>query len=270
MTLATTSPTLPKLNFPTKLHLILSSPEYNDLICWLPHGRAWRVQQQDRFETEVLPKFFHHQKFSSFARQVTGWGFNRIPTGRDFNAYYHELFLRDAPELCRKMKRPSRTELAERKQALPHTPPDFYLMPPVSDDIVNASATDPTSMPAMTIDEYKETLIRRLSTYSLTEKGMYLQLELNKLGKRRIHILKELQGLRSSNPSPPLRANNPLTAIPLSQRPIPHVQIPQQIQPQILPQSLANNAQQGPAVLRDDELRDRIQELLTKGRHHEL
>src|SRR5210317_545170 len=104
------NPSLPKLTFPTKLLLILSNPEYNDIICWLPHGRAWRVQQQERFEAEVLPKFFQHQKFSSFARQVTGWGFHRVSSGRDYNSYYHELFLRDAPDLSRKMVRPSRAE----------------------------------------------------------------------------------------------------------------------------------------------------------------
>ena len=38
-------------------------------------------------------------------RQVNGWGFKRIVSGNDHNSYYHELFLRDYPQLCLKMKR---------------------------------------------------------------------------------------------------------------------------------------------------------------------
>lgn len=189
------SANLPKLNFPAKLHLILSTPEFNDIICWLPHGRAWRVQQQDKLETEILPKFFQHQKAASFYRQVTGWGFHRVISGTDFNAYFHELFLRDAPDLCRKMKRPTRTELSERKQGLPKAPPDFYVMPPVTEETADPTFT---SEHKMTLEEHKDMLVRRLSTYSMTEKGMYLQMELNKLDKKKNDILKQLKGMGAS------------------------------------------------------------------------
>lgn len=188
------SSNLPKLNFPAKLQLILSTPEFHDIICWLPHGRAWRVQQQDKLEKEILPKFFQHQKAASFYRQVTGWGFHRVISGSDFNAYYHELFLRDAPELCHKMKRPTRSQLAERKQGMPKTPPDFYVMPPVSE--ANNESLDPSfASQHMSSGEYKDMLVRRLSTYSINEKGMYLQLELNRLDKRRAEIQKQLEDL---------------------------------------------------------------------------
>ncbi|CAJ1933069.1 unnamed protein product [Cylindrotheca closterium] len=202
-----------KLNFPGKLHIILSTPEFNDIICWLPHGRAWRVQQQERLESEILPKFFQHQKAASFYRQVTGWGFNRITKGNDFNAYYHELFLRDATELCKKMKRPTRTELSERKQAIPKAPPDFYVMPPAT---VATSDPDHSSEQNMTSDEYQDMLVRRLSTYSLSEKGMFLQLELNKMEQKKSEIVNKLKeygfGSRSSTTSerssPPVSSDN--------------------------------------------------------------
>src|SRR5690242_5804649 len=38
-------------------------------------------------------------------RQVNGWGFKRIVSGNDHNSYYHEMFVRDMPQLCMKMKR---------------------------------------------------------------------------------------------------------------------------------------------------------------------
>ena len=56
--------------FPSKLHEILSSPEFQDLITWLPHGRAWRVLKPKVFEEKIIPKFFRSSKYASFMRQV--------------------------------------------------------------------------------------------------------------------------------------------------------------------------------------------------------
>jgi len=93
-------------NFPAKMHSILSRPSLNDVVSWMPHGRSWRVLKPRDFEIRVIPTYFEHQKFSSFIRQANGWGFRRITQGRDRNSYYHELFLRGLPHLCKKMKRP--------------------------------------------------------------------------------------------------------------------------------------------------------------------
>lgn len=73
--------------FPTKLHMILSNPEFQDIISWLPHGRSWRILQQKAFEERVIPLYFRHGRYSSFARQVNGWGFRRITHGSDYNSY---------------------------------------------------------------------------------------------------------------------------------------------------------------------------------------
>ena len=43
--------------------------------------------------------------------------------GRDRNSYYHELFLRGLPHLCKKMKRPG---VAEKQAADPDHEPDLY------------------------------------------------------------------------------------------------------------------------------------------------
>jgi HSF-type DNA-binding len=77
--------------FPMKLHMILSNPAFQHIISWLPHGRSWRILQQKAFEQRVIPLFFRHGRYSSFARQVNGWGFSRISHGPDFGSYYHEV-----------------------------------------------------------------------------------------------------------------------------------------------------------------------------------
>ena len=93
-------------NCPSKMHAILAREDLKSMICWLPHGRAWKVNDSKEFETKVLPIYFEHAKYSSFIRQANGWGFRRITKGRDRNAYYHPRFLRGLPHLCKDMKRP--------------------------------------------------------------------------------------------------------------------------------------------------------------------
>jgi hypothetical protein len=74
-----------------KLHMMLSTPEFAHIITWLPHGRSWRILKQHEFEEQIIPRFFRHGRYSSFARQVNGWGFRRITQGDDWNSYYHEV-----------------------------------------------------------------------------------------------------------------------------------------------------------------------------------
>ncbi|CAB9526333.1 shock factor protein [Seminavis robusta] len=92
-------------NFPAKIHAILSRPDLQDVITWLPHGRSWQVLKPREFETKVLPQYFDHSRYSSFVRQTNGWGFRRITQGKGQNSYYHPLFLRGLAHLSKGMKR---------------------------------------------------------------------------------------------------------------------------------------------------------------------
>lgn len=124
--------------FPMKLHSILSNPEFSSIICWLPHGRAWRILQHKAFEDKVIPHYFRHGRYSSFARQVNGWGFKRIASGPDYNSYYHEMFLRGIPRLCEKMKRLSGKDEKKNEENQDAPVPDFYALSrqnPLPEDI---------------------------------------------------------------------------------------------------------------------------------------
>lgn len=120
-------------SFPLKLHAILANPENHDCICWLPHGRSWRIIRVTKFEKEIIPRYFRHAKYASFMRQgkskvvfilsvsfgwtddkltfaysifeiaVNGWEFCR--NALEDNSYTHPLFLRDDPERCLDMIR---------------------------------------------------------------------------------------------------------------------------------------------------------------------
>jgi hypothetical protein len=94
---------------------ILSNPEFSECICWNPHGRSWRILKPPVFEQVVIPLYFRHAKYASFMRQVNGWGFKRIVSGNDHNSYYHEMFVREFPQLCLKMNRVKKGEGAGEK-----------------------------------------------------------------------------------------------------------------------------------------------------------
>jgi len=115
--------------FPAKLHMILSNHDFQDIIAWLPHGRSWRILQQKAFEERVIPLYFRHGRYSSFTRQVNGWGFRRVTHGSDYNSYYHEMFLRGMPHLCDKLRRlTNKDTIPKRKKGEEEPSPDFYAL----------------------------------------------------------------------------------------------------------------------------------------------
>jgi len=69
--------------FPEKLYAILELARSesrgcsSDVVTWLPHGRAFRVLDVDRFMTDIVPTFFNQTRIRSFYRQLNLWGFKR-------------------------------------------------------------------------------------------------------------------------------------------------------------------------------------------------
>ena len=49
--------------------------------------------------------YFRQSRLSSFKRQLNLYGFELINTGPSRGGYFHELFVKDRPELCRRMRR---------------------------------------------------------------------------------------------------------------------------------------------------------------------
>lgn len=77
--------------FPVKLYAILAQKEFNEIITWQPHGRAWKVLEPQSFERLVMPLFFEYSNYHSFNRLVNAWSFRRISSGPDRGSYYHEV-----------------------------------------------------------------------------------------------------------------------------------------------------------------------------------
>jgi hypothetical protein len=118
-------------SFPLKLHCILDKLESegsDNIISWLPHGRAFLVSNVDRFVEELMPQYFHMSKYASFQRQLHMYHFQRITTGRDKGAYHHPSFLRGSSDLCLSMTRTRVNGKGTRRPGNPEGEPDFYEM----------------------------------------------------------------------------------------------------------------------------------------------
>jgi len=131
--------------FPVKLYAILAQKEFNEIITWQPHGRAWKVLKPQAFETLVMPLFFEYSNYHSFNRLVNAWSFRRISSGPDRGSYYHELFLCGKPHLQKFMRRLPKThkKLPMKKE----DEPDFY----DHDKIAPLPSLDESPLPATSI-----------------------------------------------------------------------------------------------------------------------
>ncbi|KAL3794218.1 hypothetical protein ACHAWO_006462 [Cyclotella atomus] len=113
-----------RVTFPMKLHAIISNPEYQHIICWMPHGRSWKIIDKDKLASVVCYENFNHDSFGSFTRSVNGWGFKRmVGPGPDQRSYYHECFLRGKPDLAQLI---TRVTTPGKKLPNPNGEPDFY------------------------------------------------------------------------------------------------------------------------------------------------
>ncbi len=93
-----------KAFFPMKLHDIISDKANEDIIKWLPGGKAFIIVDKKRFATEVLPHHFAQSQFTSFTRKLSRWKFTRVPRGPFIGAYYNKLFLQGNRSLCWHMR----------------------------------------------------------------------------------------------------------------------------------------------------------------------
>ncbi|KAG0262745.1 stress-responsive transcription factor hsf1 [Mortierella polycephala] len=65
--------------FLTKLYNMVTDEGSNNLIKWSDDGQSFIVVNHVEFAKEVLPKFFKHNNFSSFVRQLNMYGFHKVP-----------------------------------------------------------------------------------------------------------------------------------------------------------------------------------------------
>ncbi|CAK8562403.1 unnamed protein product [Lathyrus sativus] len=93
----------PAAVFLTKIYDMLDDSQTDDIICWSSNGNSFVVGQQIEFARDLLPKYFKHNNFSSFVRQLNTYGFRKIAS--DKWEFANENFKRGQRELLPAIKR---------------------------------------------------------------------------------------------------------------------------------------------------------------------
>lgn len=82
-------------SFLLKLFDILNDTTYNDIIHWNTEGNGMVIIDVEKFSNLILPKFYIHNKYTSFIRQLNIYGFHKsknINIERDGEGYYSTKF----------------------------------------------------------------------------------------------------------------------------------------------------------------------------------
>ncbi|KDQ28618.1 hypothetical protein PLEOSDRAFT_1015572, partial [Pleurotus ostreatus PC15] len=95
--------------FLQKLYEIITDKSNADLIRWSDRGDILMVVDHERFANELLGRWFKHQNFNSFVRQLNMYGFRKVshlqqgtlqsPIDPKIWSFEHPCFRRGQPDL---------------------------------------------------------------------------------------------------------------------------------------------------------------------------
>lgn len=89
--------------FLTKTYQVVDDPSSDDMISWNEYGNAFIVWKPAEFARDLLPKYFKHNNFSSFIRQLNTYGFRK--TVSDRWEFANDFFRRGEKPLLREIHR---------------------------------------------------------------------------------------------------------------------------------------------------------------------
>lgn len=92
-----------------------------EIATWSITGDNFIVKNVEKFASTVLPLYFKHSNFSSFARQLNFYGFRKLrsdpiltndvdPQTACYVRFYHEKFQKNKPELLHSIKRATKSD----------------------------------------------------------------------------------------------------------------------------------------------------------------
>ena len=97
-------------SFLLKLYQILENDEYKDIIHWGDDGTFFVVNNLHDFTENILPKYYKHNNYSSFIRQLNMYDFHKRKSSPNEHIFEHKNFIRDKKELLKLIKRKTKKD----------------------------------------------------------------------------------------------------------------------------------------------------------------
>ncbi|PWA69502.1 winged helix-turn-helix DNA-binding domain, Heat shock transcription factor family [Artemisia annua] len=121
--------------FLSKTYSLVDDPLTDEMISWNENGNGFVVWKPAEFARDLLPKFFKHNNFSSFIRQLNTYGFRKIVADRwEFS---HDYFRKGEKSLLKEIQR---RKIAIAPTTPPATPATTSISPLVDKPMISTSA----------------------------------------------------------------------------------------------------------------------------------
>ncbi|PIN21446.1 hypothetical protein CDL12_05870 [Handroanthus impetiginosus] len=157
--------------FLAKTYEMVDDPSTDSIVSWSQNNKSFIVWNPPEFARDLLPRFFKHNNFSSFIRQLNTYGFRKVdPEQWEFA---NEDFVRGQPHLLKNIHR--------RKPVHSHSTPNIPSLPPLIESERKGYMED---IERLKCD--KESLNAELQRYKEEQQG--LKVEMRALTDRVLNV----------------------------------------------------------------------------------